>query len=338
MGSRRTGTTQAGAAAAGNCSDRERRSDDGLVLSIHLVLGLPARERRAQRRDRRQPDAGGEPDRHGAVGEDGGQRDVGTDAERDEHADDATAHGARDRHRVAGLADEVRQRDHGDRGRCAERVEHRPQDAGVEDPPGERPEDARIGPAQHDEAVPHAAADEPPAREQGADAAGAQGVGLAAGAVAEHEARDDRQRGQRARHGGDRDGPARADDTGGQQPARDGDRAEEDAVEHHEEGEEGACGLLRREARALQRPQRQGRPADAGGGQQARDAGAAERDLRARAEVHPRGDAAGDEPQEQDVAGEGGELEADRRDDPARIRVERAARVRPRTSAADRRR
>ena len=100
--------------------------------------------------------------------------------------------------------------------------------------------------------------------------------------------------------------------------------SEEDRVEQHEEGQQRARGLLRLQAGAAQRPQRQRDAARATRRQQPRDGGAGQGDLGARAQVHPRRRALADQPQQRDVAAEGDDLEADGGEDPARIGVDRA--------------
>ena len=70
---------------------------------------------------------------------------------------------------------------------------------------------------------------------------------------------------------------------------------------------------------ALQRPQREGDAAHAAGRQQARRGGAGERHLVARAQVHARRAAPGDVPEQEAVAGDGDELEADGGERPSRL-------------------
>ena len=115
------------------------------------VLAGPARDGSPQPAERSEADRGGQPDRDGAVGEHGDERQIGVHAEGQQHADDAAADGAGDRDCVADLADEVSEHDDGERGRCAEGVQHGPQDGGIERPPGDGAEQARVGGAHERE-------------------------------------------------------------------------------------------------------------------------------------------------------------------------------------------
>ena len=107
-----------------------------------------------------------------------------------------------------------------------------------------------------------------------------------------------------------------------QRAAGHGDGPEEDRVEDHEEREQGARRLARAQTGAPESPDRQRRAAHAAGRQQARGRRAAEGHLRARGKTQPRCDAATDEPEQRDVAGEGQQLEQRGTADPERISVQ----------------
>ena len=95
------------------------------------VLGLPARDRPAQRAEgERRPGAIGQPEGEEAVGEHGDDRGGGVDAEGDERADHAAvdaADAAGERERVGEHADEVADDEDADGGGGAEGLEARPQ-------------------------------------------------------------------------------------------------------------------------------------------------------------------------------------------------------------------
>ena len=285
------------------------------------VLGAPARHRPAQRAEGDEADRRRQPDGDGAVGEDRDEREVRRHGEGDEDADDAAAHGARDRDRVADLADEVGEHDDREGRRRAEGMEHRPQDRGVERPPGQRAEQARVARADVPDRVAHGAAEHVGSRVQAGGAArlrprpaGAQG----------HRAGDG-ERGGGARNRAERERPVRGGDPERDEAARDGDRAEEDRVEHDEEAQQRARGGAGAEAGLAQRPQRHRSAADARGRQQPGRGRAAERHLRALVEPEAPGRTAADHPEQGDVAGEGQQLEDRAADDPARVGVQGAA-------------
>src|SRR4051812_46513781 len=117
------------------------------------VPGAPGRGRAAKAVERGEADRRGQPDRDRPVREHGGEREVRLDAEGEEDADHPAAHGAGDRDRVGDLADEVAEHDDGQGRRRPERVEHRPQDGGVEAPPGEGAEQTRVAGAHERDRV-----------------------------------------------------------------------------------------------------------------------------------------------------------------------------------------
>ena len=171
------GTGAAPGATGAACMAPGRRGVRRLDLG-HGVLGAPARHRPAQRAERDEADRRRQPDGDRAVGEHRDEREVGRHGEGDEDADDAAADGARDRDGVADLAHEVGEHDDRERRRRAEGVEHRPQHRGVERPPGQRAEQARVGRAHVADRVAHGGAEHVGGRVQ----ARRRGAACAAGA------------------------------------------------------------------------------------------------------------------------------------------------------------
>ena len=105
----------AGPGGSGRAGERRADRSAGWARGERLVLAAPRGERAAQLAERDEADRRGQPDRDRAVGEHGHDREVGLDAERQQRADQAAADGARDRDRVADLAEEVREHDDGER-------------------------------------------------------------------------------------------------------------------------------------------------------------------------------------------------------------------------------
>jgi hypothetical protein len=198
-------------------------------------------------------------------------------------------------------------------------VEGRPDHEHVEAPPGQRSEQARVRPADDPERVAHRAA------ERVCRAPGLRGRRVAAAVASREQQRDgDGHGAARGRDGAQLERHVGAGRARGEQRARDGERAEEDRVQHHEEGEERSGGRPAVLAGPPQAPEGERRAAGAGGGQEARGRCAGECHLGAGAQADARDGPAGDVPEQRDVAGERGDLEDNARGDPARIGVDRA--------------
>ena len=219
---------------------------------------------------------------------------------------------AGERERVAELADEVGHR-HDGRGRFgAERVERRPEDEDVAAPPDNRTQQARFARAHEGERTAdtcrHGSRDGGiPATEPRSRSSEDQG---------DEEAGRDHARAEHRRHDRERERCFARKPSGSESDASDHERRHEHAVEDGEERGQADHHRTPTQSHASQRPRRERDATRARGREEPGRGDAGERDAPAGAMAD-----AGDDVQEDGVAGEGEHLEGCRQRDPRRITV-----------------